>query len=396
MKMNKWVTGIAFILVGIAIVIGIIMKPTSSEMIFYSQNDYDEIGIEEDRVEAWEDGMRTNGMENTFEWWYTDAEFEDGTTIVSVFYTKNGFDVVGPAHPKATLEITYPDGEKDFYEIYEEKGTILNASKRICDVRIKDAYLVYKEGHYVLHFENEELTYHAEMTSKLPMWRPGTGHTFYGDEREHYFAWVVGQPASEISATLTVGQETTILEGRGYHDHNWGNIEMNKIVDHWYWGRAQIDDYTLITSDLVTSEKYGQYRLPVMLLAKDGEIIDVDIEKIQVERKDYEEHSETGKFMDNHLIIRYPGKDGTLYTIEYIREKDLLVSSLLDNLPQSKKILAEIVGANPTYVRIVGDVILTIEDESTVEVHKGEGLWEQMSFGNTSTVTIHEYDGSNN
>lgn len=41
--------------------------------------------------------MHTPGGKGTFEWWYTDANFDDGTTVVAIWFTKNYFDVAGPA-----------------------------------------------------------------------------------------------------------------------------------------------------------------------------------------------------------------------------------------------------------------------------------------------------------
>lgn len=359
---------------------------------FYRYDDYKRIGIKDGEVEVWEDGMRTDGKENSLEWWYSDAEFEDGTTIVVVFFSKDGFDVEGPAHPKGTIEITYPNGEKVFKSIYSSKGEVIDASKEKCDVKINDSYLTYIDGDYVIHFEDDTLKYHAKMKSTLPMWRPGTGHSFYGPEREEYFAWVVGQPACEIEAELEVDGQVSELRGKGYHDHNWGNVSMNKVVDHWYWGRAQIDGYTIITSDLVTADSYGNYRLPVMMIAKDGDIIPIDIEKIYVERKDSIQHPVTGKFMDNSIIIKYTGDDGTMYTVQYERKKDILVSSLLDRLPPTKKMLAKLVGANPTYIRIGGDVTLTVESIRGKKTYSGEGLWEQMSFDKEKNEIINEYN----
>ena len=37
-------------------------------------------------VENWEDGTRTDGQKNEFEWWYFDAELDDGSLIVAYFY----------------------------------------------------------------------------------------------------------------------------------------------------------------------------------------------------------------------------------------------------------------------------------------------------------------------
>ncbi len=42
---------------------------------------------------------------------------------------------------------------------------------------------------------------------------------------------------------VTYNGEARHLEGSGYHDHNWGNISVLKLIHHWYWGRAKMGDY---------------------------------------------------------------------------------------------------------------------------------------------------------
>ncbi len=53
--------------------------------------DYKRFGIAK-KPSFKEDGMRTHGGKGTFEWWYTDVTFEDGTAVVVIFFTKNYFD----------------------------------------------------------------------------------------------------------------------------------------------------------------------------------------------------------------------------------------------------------------------------------------------------------------
>jgi hypothetical protein len=47
------------------------------------------------------------------------------------------------------------------------------------------------------------------------MWRPGTGHTYFGEKQEHFFAWFVPQPSADLIATLKVEGETFQLKGNG-------------------------------------------------------------------------------------------------------------------------------------------------------------------------------------
>jgi hypothetical protein len=92
-------------------------------------------------------------------------------------------------------------------------------------------------------------------------------------------------------------------------------------------------------------------------------------------------HEKTKKFMDNHLTFIQPSDDGKEYKVEFIvefiRKSDISVNSLLDGVPLVKKTMAKIVGANPTYVRILGDVKLTITEKGKEDiVISDEALWE--------------------
>jgi hypothetical protein len=352
-----------------------------------SPEEYELLGIRQDGTEIWEDGMRTDGKEGVYEWWYIDAEFADGTTIVATFYTKDGFDVPGPAHPKVTIDITYADGTKVIREVFEPDGTLINSSKERADVNVGDCYLRYTDGDYELYFNDGIVEYSAYMESTLPMWRPDTAHWYFGEEKD-FFAWFVAQPSSIIQATLRINGQITELVGTGYHDHNWGNIAMNEVINHWYWGRAQVGDYSIIACDIISEENTGYTRLPVFMIARNGVILDDDQNLTSVIREETIEHPETGKFYNNNIKYIQESADGTVYTVEMKREEDIVYHSFLDSLSAGKKTLAKMVGANPTYLRILGEVILTIEKDGEVEVIEQEGLWEQMFFGNNKEAYI--------
>jgi hypothetical protein len=46
------------------------------------------LGIQPGRIEAFEDGMRTEGGPGGYEWWHFDSHLHDGSSLVIVFYTK--------------------------------------------------------------------------------------------------------------------------------------------------------------------------------------------------------------------------------------------------------------------------------------------------------------------
>ena len=386
------------ILIGIVIIAALIVlgyifinngnQPAESSFLATEEKYFTALGIQQGQPEVWEDGMRTDGQEGSYEWWYTDAEFDDGTKIVIVFYTKAGFDVPGPAQPTVSIDITFPDGTSIQEFFSEEAGNILNASTEQADLKIGDSYLIDMGGSYEIKYSHADIEYEATMETTIPMWRPATGHWFFGDNQEYFFAWIVAQPSSTIKAKLKMDGTTTELTGTGYHDHNWGNIAMNEVINHWYWGRAKIGEYDVITADIISEEAYGYTRMPVIMIAQNGEMIEDDQSKLTVTRADTIQHPDTNKFIDNHITFTLNPNDDIEYQVEYLREDDILAASLLDTLPSWQKFLAKLIGANPTYVRTVGTVILTIDDNGNPTIIEQEGLWEQMFFGSNKDAHI--------
>ncbi len=59
-------------------------------------------------------------------------------------------------------------------------------------------------------------------------------------------------------------------------------------------------------------------------------------------------------------------------------------------LSYSEILLAISEKINPTYLRCVGNVRLTVESEEGKEIFESDALWEQMFFGNNKTAYISE------
>ncbi|MBP7736278.1 MAG: hypothetical protein KA369_09935 [Spirochaetes bacterium] len=367
-------------------------KPGPGAFLASDQKHYDSIGITRQPAPR-EDGIRTSGKEGTYEWWYTDSEFTDGTKVVVVFYTKYKFDVKGPAHPTVTININRPDGSKIEKEYSDKEGTVINASREKGDVRVGDNYLRYNGKTYELFVRIDDVMFKSTMTPRLPMWRPKTGHWYFGDKQEYFFAWFVAVPAADLASTLRTGKEVREMKGAGYHDHNWGNTGMQEIFNHWYWSRAVFGEYTVIACDLVSVKKFGYTRLPVFMIARNGAIIDDDESSVKIERKDTVRHPTTKKFVDNRLIFTQKTPRGAEYRIELIRKRDIEVVDLIATQKFSwiVETLAKLSGANPTYARIIGEAVLTMTENGAKREIKTEALWEHMFFGNNKDAIIHDY-----
>ena len=210
---------------------------------------YEKLGLKND-IEIWEDGLRTDGDKGSFEWWYFDAEYSNGYKIVVIFYTKNRFDVAGGPMPVATIDITLPNGST-INKLIFEKGSKICASSHKCDVSICDCHIEYEDGFYNIDFKCEEFQYSCTLKPTFPMWRPKTGHIYFGEEEKDYFAWLVAVPSGKCNGVLIVDDNVISMSGTGYHDHNWGNCSMKDVMDNWYWCRTHINDYTIIAFDII-------------------------------------------------------------------------------------------------------------------------------------------------
>jgi predicted secreted hydrolase len=80
------------------------------------------------------------------------------------------------------------------------------------------------------------------------------GKSFFGD-LDHFFAWLPSIPYGTVEGKLTHSGQTHSVRGTGYHDHNWGNVALPSVLDHWYWVRAHVGPYTLIFVEQIALKK---------------------------------------------------------------------------------------------------------------------------------------------
>jgi hypothetical protein len=345
--------------------------------------DYEKLGIDKGNVSLWEDGSRTNGGPGTYEWWYFDAHLDDGTKLVIVFYTKRMMKTNSPLSPYVTIDLDTPDG-RHFEERLEVKGIPWSSSAEGCDVKVGPCYIKGNLKEYSIYYDDGNIQAEATLTGNVPSWRPETGHIYFGDNDEHFFAWLPSVPEGDVTAKITLDGITTEHIGTGYHDHNWGNIVMTKVMHHWYWGRAKVGDYTVISSYIYGEKKYGYNEFPIFMLAKDGEIVADDGKKLTFTPSDVYSDEVTGKPAHNLLVYEYKKDDELTYRVSWARKSSLIAFKMIDQLKGVVRFLAKIIGFDAAYLRFTGDV--TVEEiRAGAEPAKQEGpaLWEEMYFGKT-------------
>lgn len=344
---------------------------------------YEKMGLKRNEVEIWEDGARVDGSKGSYEWWYYDSHYPDGTILVIFFFSKMPINVNGPIKPIATIELTHPDGRKFEEEVYATIEESHYANDR-CDVKIGECHCQGDLKHYDVVFKGKNISATLTLDGTIKAWRSQTGSIFFGDNEEHYFAWLPAIPEGKAVADVTYdGGKKLHLEGSGYHDHNWGNISMLSLMHHWYWGRAKIGEYKVISSWITGAKKYGYKDFDVFMLAKNGEIIgDNSNHTLRFVPQDRYLDEYTGKPVYNKVIYEYTTESGEEYRITYDRKGDINKTCFVDVLPKPLGILARVVGFDGGYLRFDGLAsIERLENGVVVESVTDPAVWELMYFG---------------
>jgi hypothetical protein len=342
--------------------------------------DFAKLGIEPAHIEGFEDGMRTRGGPGGYEWWYFDSHLHDGSSLVIVFYTKPQLNPDGELAPFASLELTRPGRAPIRVEAHVSPDAFSASSDR-CDVRIAENIFRGDLHDYEIHFSRDDVTVDVKLTGQVPSWRPTSGHMFFGEHDEHLFAWLVAVPQGEVLVDLNVHGKKEDLRGVGYHDHNWGDVSMAKLINHWYWGRAQAGDYSIVASYIFAEKAYGNAELPIFMLAKGGRIIADDARKVSFHLEDEHVDPKSGKPVANVVVYEY--EDGPeRYRVSYRRSETIVDEELIDTVSGFKRLLAELAQFDGAYLRFTGNVQLErFVNGKLVEDVSDPGIWEMMYFG---------------
>jgi hypothetical protein len=344
--------------------------------------DYTRLGLKRGEIQQWEDGMRTSGGPGSFEWWYFDSHLGGGTSLAITFNTKWMLDAEKPEAPQITVDLNCP-GKPERNLMLRPKAEDFIASKDKCDIQIKDSYFRGDLHHYEIKVVDESLVVEVQIDGQVPSWRPETGFSYFGERDEHYFAWLAAVPQGKVTATITEkGSDPVTLTGIGYHDHNWGNAVMSKLLNHWYWGRAQAGPYSTVSAHMYAEEAYGRGEWSVFMLAKEGKIVADSAPKVTFLLEDEFSDEKSRKPVANKVIYDYTIDDQNRYRVTFQRNQTLLDYKFIDKVKGFKHVLARMAKVDGAYLRFTGNV--TVEryaGNQLVERASDPGIWELMYFG---------------
>ena len=355
-----------------------------------SAEDFKELGLNPEKIEMFEDGMRAKDPYalGTWEWWYMDCALDDGNHITIVFKMANIFMPSGLV-PQIEVNFSMKDGSSSFTNLPFQSGQ-LRQSRDKCDVRIANNFFRGDLNKYEIHVEartdnDKKIIVDLELESTCESWRPQTGQ-FIGntaqtiDGEVPHFNWICPMPGAKVKARYQIGDQKYQSSGSGYHDHNWGNTPMQSVCEQWFWGHGNIGPYTLVAYPIQHRKELGGEWTNVFMLAKNGKIVADNLSKVTFEK--IGEQTVPGSDLKLPQELKFTYEDGdTRYVSEWKSYKaSLLVNSLYDT-PLGDKEKWRRNEAN--YTRFVST--MTLEKFSrgkSVEKHEAkDAMWEYMGFG---------------
>src|SRR5258708_14965818 len=151
--------------------------------------------------QLWEDGMRTDASAGTFEWWYFDSQFSDGSTAVIIFYTKPLEKRGGPLLPLVELTITYPDPKNPQNMLLltpsqKYRPDQFKSSKERCDIQIGPNTARGDLYTYEIHVELQDAKADLVFSSKAKPWRPDIYTQYTDSVLQGNVGWFPSVPAA--------------------------------------------------------------------------------------------------------------------------------------------------------------------------------------------------------
>ena len=334
-----------------------------------------------DTVQLWEDGARTDDSKNQFEWWYFDAELDDGSLVVAYFYK------VHFLKDQYFIGFNYTSPEKeDFFRLKYFKKNEVSFQSDSCSVSMNQNSFSGNLESYNITIDPNDFDgfgFDLNLQSLVSPYRPQDGVIRAGSD---YFAWLAAVPNGNVNGAIIVDGQEKKIKGSGYHDHNWGNTPLQKLFKSWTWFRGKAGPYTVILAELNATESRGGFDIPILFVADENKVL-VDKfgnrELLTMKNdliKDYYPSKNEPQFSNflissnNNVTVNISGNE-IIDNIEIF--KRLSLPAPLNIIKPAVNLAFKSSGIDPFYTRFASTFILKIDENIEIE---GTGVMEIMDL----------------
>ncbi|EHO53765.1 lipocalin-like domain-containing protein [Lentilactobacillus kisonensis] len=329
--------------------------------------DYKRLGINPNKLEPWEDGIRGTDAAGQAEIWYLDCSFDDGSTLVLGTRTKSAAQQNKKGYnPNIAINYT-KQGEPTFFDYRLYQDSQVSISQQTCDLKFGPNYLVGEDfTHYNFHVEPEldqEIVMEGKKSvqhkSKIDLhfdaetkpFRPGTGYITFGNVETYYNFICVTR--LKVSGTILIDGEQKAVSGSAYYNHQWSNISPTVAFHHWLWGRQNIGKYSVLIYDMVASQQFGLTQIPLFTIDDDqgNRLLEITDEKnVKIEMLDTYVQQATNKEYPSDIRYTF-SKGDILVTYEIMQPTEINTIDIYGLADDKQKQQFDAIQQQPTYTR---------------------------------------------
>ncbi len=306
------------------------------------------------------------------EWWYFDTRFNNGYMAVGFFRAKH--ERTG----KTGVEITFYDPQgKKIQKIYNYKHSDLIVSKEKADVKIGNNYIKANYTNeslptYEIYLEEGQYGIHLVYKANVEGWMPGKGYTEFG--MIGHFGWCVAIPRAQVEGTIKIDGKEIHVKGTGYHDHNWLNFNMVRVVEYWHWGRIFSEDFTIIYAYIKCNKKLDNYPIRVLMVAK-GEKVILSTGEFELKENNFKYHKKVNNKYPSKLVFNISEQNKFSLNVQKLVDADNLLFELN---PIIRFFVKNLLKLRPGYFRFNSEFQIDYLYEEKQFIEKGNTLHEMV------------------
>jgi predicted secreted hydrolase len=197
------------------------------------------------------------------EWWYFDAIFNNGYSIHIGFRTLS----------KKKLGIV-----SLFLEIYKSGKIVIEKKKKFLFKNFKTS----REFPLAKLFNNSIMEFDIDRYMETGDWlynlkfnidNCDINLTFQDTAKGFKIetnaeSWTVALPKAHVKGKIVIDDKKILVDGVGYHDHNWNYTFISALTygKAWFWGKIRSENYNIIWANVI--KKSGKWDL-IAVINKD-------------------------------------------------------------------------------------------------------------------------------
>lgn len=318
-----------------------------------------------------DDGPHPSFESSYFEWWYYDATFEDGSSATVALYAAGMFRDKAP--PGVLVNILDPAGKA--HTSYQDFSQELLSFGSPGEVTVASSSIKKGEGGVVRvqafgkNAAGDPISVELTFTPTMPGFKLGDGAVRFDGKTA--LGWVVPMPRANVEGTVRVGAEERRVKGLGYHDHNWGELNLKDTMGYWYWGRVASKDLTLIYADVHFREELGVQPMRVVVAGDEKKLLQV-FDDMEIEPLPEKPVAEAARDVPGGLTLK-SGKAAMRLTEKKIVEAD----DLSKTMGGMTRFFARF-RTKPAYVRTLCDYTWACRLDGLPRKSEGAALVEYM------------------